>query len=313
MKRFRFTQEQADFICNNYKKMELNDLIKAFNENFNLDVVTYQIKNKIRQLNITKRNIKENYGKYTDEMISWLVKNFETVKLDTLVENFNKRFKTDFTRSAIWHKIDRIMSTKYDRTRNYVPRLTWTKDLENFVKENYDNYAYKDLSELMNKKFNIKTTPSSIEHKVYRLGLKKTKQGIKKSYNHKAFSKFQYQKGHIPYSKKPIGYERVTPDGYIWIKVANPDIFKAKHRDIWEKANGKIPESHCLIFLDGNKQNCRLENLHLVSRGELGVLNKMGLQRNDAEITKTSLNLARLIIKISGRERRTNNAEKQIN
>ena len=191
-----------------------------------------------------------------------------------------------------------------------MPRLVWTKELIEYLKKHYDDLSYKKLSEIMNNSFNIKTTPSSIEHKVNRLGLKKSEEGLNKSRNLKAASLFWFQKGHIPYSKKPIGYERIDPNGYIWIKVANPNVFKAKHRVVWEKAHGKIPKSHCILFMDGNSQNCNLDNLQLISRGELAVINKMGIQRNDADLTKTLLVLSRLIIKTSERERSIKNAKK---
>jgi len=62
--------------------------------------------------------------------------------------------------------------------------------------------------------------------------------------------------------------------------------------------------------MDGNSQNCNLDNLQLISRGELAVINKMGIQRNDADLTKTLLVLSRLIIKTSERERSIKNAKK---
>ena len=116
-KRFKFTQEQVEFIITKYMNMELSDLLIAFNKRFNTDLVKQQLKNKIQQIGICKRNIKDNYGKYTIEMADWLANNFKKVKLDTLVKAFNKKFNTDFTKSSIWHKAERIMGTEFDRTR----------------------------------------------------------------------------------------------------------------------------------------------------------------------------------------------------
>lgn len=312
-KRFRFTQAQVDFIITNYKHMQLADLVKAFNEKFSTTLTSIQIKNKIRQIGITKRNVKNNYGKYTDEMIEWLAKHHNTVKLEDLVKMFNETFNTDYTKSAIWHKIDRAKNIKYNRTREYVPRLNWTKELVTYLKENYDHYSYNDLSNIMNKKFNIKTTTSSIEHKVYRLGLKKSEKGIAKSRDNKTISKFWFKKGHIPWHKKQLGYERVQPGGWTWVKVAEPDVFEAKHRVVWEKANGPIPKDKCIIFLDGNRGNFNLDNLKLINRSELVILNKMGLERHDAEITKTSLHIVRLTLKINERSKKLHGSKKHVN
>lgn len=77
-----------------------------------------------------------------------------------------------------------------------------------------------------------------------------------------------FKKGHIPVNHKPVGYERITRDGYVEVKVSEPNKFVLKHRLIWEQANGSIPEGYNVQFRDGNRQNCSLENLYLISRSE---------------------------------------------
>ena len=42
--------------------------------------------------------------------------------------------------------------------------------------------------------------------------------------------------------------------------------------DTWKQYNGEIPEGHVIIFLDGNKQNCDIENLACVPFNYLGYL-----------------------------------------
>jgi len=302
-KRHRFTQEQAEFIINNYKNLEQKALLSQFNLHFKTALNLKQIKNKIRQLKISKRNIQENYGKYTEEMVEWLKENHNKTTLEELTKNFNAKFNTAFTKSALWHKKYRVLGAQIDRTRKYIPRTAWTEEMEDFLKENYDFYKYKKLSNLINKKFKVKTTVSSIEHKVHRLGLKKSPNGIRASFNVREHSKFWFQPGQTPALKKPIGYERVNKTGYTWVKVREPDTFKAKHRFIWEKHHGKIPANHCLIFLDGNKQNITLDNLALVSRGELAVLNIKKLRKNDKQLSKSGILLAKLIIKTNKKDK----------
>lgn len=77
-----------------------------------------------------------------------------------------------------------------------------------------------------------------------------------------------FKKGHVPVNHVSIGYERVTRDGYIEVKVAEPNKFVLKHRRIWEQANGVIPAGCNVQFRDGNRQNYSLENLYLISRSE---------------------------------------------
>ena len=72
---------------------------------------------------------------------------------------------------------------------------------------------------------------------------------------------------------KPIGFERVTKDGYLERKINN-DLplqkrWRAVHLLIWEAAHGPLPKGYAVAFKDGNKRNLALENLELVPRTEL--------------------------------------------
>ena len=51
----------------------------------------------------------------------------------------------------------------------------------------------------------------------------------------------RFKKGNIPGNHKPVGYERITKDGYIEVKTAEPNVFELKHRLIWAEHNGEIP------------------------------------------------------------------------
>ena len=43
---------------------------------------------------------------------------------------------------------------------------------------------------------------------------------------------------------------------------------KQKHRVVWEQAHGPIPEGYLVKFKDGNRMNCSIDNLYLVSRAD---------------------------------------------
>lgn len=110
----------------------------------------------------------------------------------------------------------------------------------------------------------------------------------------------QFKKGGLPHNTKPIGYERITKDGYIEVKVkmrpSSPlcnDNFVLKHRLVWEKENGPIPKGYTVYFLDGNKQNCAIENLALISRAELLQMTRKGLRSTNPQLTKTGIIIAR--------------------
>lgn len=79
---------------------------------------------------------------------------------------------------------------------------------------------------------------------------------------------------------KPVGTILPDTDGYLRIKVrdakhgeeatgfGNTKVWPLYSRWVWEQANGPIPPKHMVIFRDGNRKNCAIENLELISRSE---------------------------------------------
>lgn len=76
----------------------------------------------------------------------------------------------------------------------------------------------------------------------------------------------QFQKGQLGWNHKEVGYERINVEGYIEIKVAEPNVFKQKQRVVWESNFGPIPHRHNIQFKDKNRLNCEPDNLYCISR-----------------------------------------------
>ena len=108
-----------------------------------------------------------------------------------------------------------------------------------------------------------------------------------------------FKKGNIPWNTRGLFSERVNTNGYIEIKIAEPNKWVKKHRWIYEQEYGEIPEGSVIIFADGNKNNFDINNLICVTRNELKVLNKCRLISSIPELTKTGLNVAKLKIKLA--------------
>lgn len=77
-----------------------------------------------------------------------------------------------------------------------------------------------------------------------------------------------FKKGNSPVNHREVGSERINVDGYIEIKVAEPNRWRLKHRLIWEQHNGIIPEGCNVQFKNHNTLDCRIENLYLISKSE---------------------------------------------
>ena len=120
-----------------------------------------------------------------------------------------------------------------------------------------------------------------------------------------------FKKGSVPPNRKPLGTERICPkDGFVQIKVAEPDPYtgfptryKHKHVHVWEQENGPVPKGHVVAFIDGNMQNCEPENLMLITRAVLLILNLHNYKDVPAELKPTVLALAKLEAKAGIRTR----------
>lgn len=114
-------------------------------------------------------------------------------------------------------------------------------------------------------------------------------------------SETSFQPGHTPHNHRPVGSERVT-DGYVYIKVAEPKTWRLKHVLIWEKHHGKVPKNHVILFADQDKTNFDIDNLILVSRGQLAILNKNKLIFEEPNLTKTGVTITKVHEKIRERK-----------
>ncbi len=81
-------------------------------------------------------------------------------------------------------------------------------------------------------------------------------------------SRTMFKKGQSPINHRDVGSERVNVDGYVEVKVAEPNKWRLKHRIVWEREHGEIQKGYNIQFRDGNKQNCSIDNLYIISRSE---------------------------------------------
>ncbi len=109
--------------------------------------------------------------------------------------------------------------------------------------------------------------------------------------------KTMFKKGLKPHNTKPIKSKRTSKDGYIEIKVAEPNIWDFKHRIVWRKHYGEIPKGANIQFKDKNPQNCNIDNLYLIFRSEQMLNNS--IQRYPPELRKAIRLLSKLNKKIN--------------
>lgn len=115
----------------------------------------------------------------------------------------------------------------------------------------------------------------------------------------------QFKPGNLPHNTRPIGYERVDKkEGYVFVKVPGKRKMVLKHRWVWEQAHGPIPKGYIIIFMNGDRTDCRLENLKMIPQSLNSIRNHNHLAANDKDLSEAGLHIAELIRKRSALERK---------
>jgi hypothetical protein len=222
-----------------------------------------------------------------------------------------------------------------DREIRHLTYHRYSPEEKRFIEDNASGLSYAELQELFNKRFGISLTISNLRRYMFNHSLREKK---KRKYtqkeirfiidnisgrNYEEMTEMFNRKFKAPITKKNLAYilechnishyinhrlvgsEKIQESkGYTLVKVAEPNIWKEKHRLIWEAANGPIPEGHAILFADGNKSNFDLKNLLLVSHRERMVMNRKHLIFPNAEATKAGLLMAKIILQTKDYERR---------
>jgi len=151
----------------------------------------------------------------------------------------------------------------------------------NFITETvkkYPNYNWDSIMNIFNSHFQIDFSKEKIKLAFYNRGVKLN----------------------IPRGpNKPVGTEVFRGD-YWWVKISNDRSipyrkrYKQKHILLWEKINGVIPKDHNIIFLDGNVNNCVIENLASIPRSLNGIMAILHLYSDNPEATKIGIKIAEL-------------------
>jgi hypothetical protein len=196
-------------------------------------------------------------------------------------------------------------------------------EIRDFLRLNNKGRTCAEMTEMINAEFGTSFTAAQIKALRFRMHLDsgltgRFKKGNvpwtagKKGLMIPGSEKGWFRKGNVPYNQAPVGTEVMTTDGYLKVKIAEPNVWRHKHVMVWEEHNGRVPEGCCIIFKDGDHRNCGIGNLMCVTRVEHSALNRRGLRSADPELTETGLLVARLSVSISrkSRERKTDGEEK---
>ena len=186
---------------------------------------------------------------------------------------------------------------------------TWTYNEEQYLITHYATTSNVELAKTLSKK-----NADRVMAKAKRLGLKKSRQFLKESCQQRENSgkfkkgliphnkgkklsedtkaklvKTMFKSGNRPHNTLQVGAETQDKDGYVMVKVAEPNVWQYKHHVAYGEP---VPTGHNVIFLDGNKYNFERGNLQLVSNAEL--MNRNTMHRYPPELVQLLKTLSKL-------------------
>ena len=118
----------------------------------------------------------------------------------------------------------------------------------------------------------------------------------------------QFKKGQLPHNADPdfyvIGALRVNSEGYIEMRTsfAHGALgWRPLHRILWEDARGPVPRGYVVTFKNGDKLDCELRNLKLITLAQN--MRRNTLHRYPREIVRSYQMFGALRRQINRREK----------
>lgn len=252
---------------------------------------------------------------YPKEIQTFIANRVAGLPTKDLTELVNKEFCTTYTRGQIRSYLkNHGLKTGIGRG---IPAGTPTKlyptEVREFIRNNYIGVGHQGMADLLNKTFGTTYTKGQMKaiYARFKLNSGRTGRFPKGGPPMNAIPKgshlspeTEFKKGSKPRNQVSVGTEILRTDGYVYVKIAEPNKWRQKHVLIWEAANGPKPENHRLLFGDGNRLNFDLDNLILVTPAQVVRLNQKRLIQNDVELTKAGIIIADIYNKIGERKRK---------
>jgi len=247
--------------------------------------------------------------RYPKEVKEFIAAHASEGTIQQMTDRVNERFEIGVTLSqmkAYFH--NHHLKTMPMKGRKHPDKKITTPEMEQFILEHYKGTGHQAMADMVNARFGTSFTAEQMKGYYARNKLNSGltghfQKGQESWTKGKTWAEFmspqgaensrktQYKKGNIPHNGgNPIGTMVIRRDHktrggrpYYWVKVAEPGVWRPKHRVEWEKHFGKIPPGYVLSFADQNTLNWHVDNLVLTTRRQHVVKNHCGLHGYDRE------------------------------
>ena len=238
------------------------------------------------------------------EQERFIIENWDKMSVRKLRNVFNSKFNTDYKETAFHYHTNRLGLRKFNSMHRY------TKEQDEFLKNNSSKMDRQELTVAFNKQFDLsidvqaitarccKNGWSSSTNGKFKPGFAPWQKSVSKEYymnqRKNAGYKNCWAKGHTPLNIREIGSERICRNGKKYIKMKNPNVWKSVSQVAWEKENGEIPGNMHIISVNGNVNETDTKNLRLVTNAEKMLLVSNEWHDKGAEIFDSGLQYAKL-------------------
>lgn len=263
--------------------------------------------------------------KYPEEIAEYIASHVTGRTAQQLATELNEKFSEKYGMSFDKEKIRRYKCNHKLKsgTIGGNPKgfsLVYPAGMEEFVRSIAEGKTNKETAAAVNEKYGAGTITEK-KMKAYKNNHKissgldgRFKPGTIPVNKGKPMSPEQYErcketmfkKGQVPTNHLNVGEYTHTTDGYLIRKARETgtqrERFEFVHRAVWEEHNGPIPDGKMVSFLDGDKDNCSIENLFLIDKRINAAMNKRKLRFKDPELTAIGHTAAKLGLAIKDRK-----------
>lgn len=278
-KNLYYTEEMIDFIRNQKDRVNNEDLTMLFNNKFGTNKTASAVRAAMVRNGMSRED--KTWRIYSPAMVKLVRDMHNELKLsDEILKMVENEFGVKIKHSELL-TLKQENKIKYP----YNPHAVLNPNQQEFALKHYKGRTTKELSEKLNERFGLSTTQKQMREWLGSRGLK---------------NEVDTRFGSVinPANADPIGKEtHAKAKDIVLIKVGDRK-YERKHRVVWTKHYGRIPDGHDVIHLDRDKLNNNIHNLALVSKkASPSVYKRVGLTKAP-ELNRAIINYSELMVKI---------------
>lgn len=274
--KIRWLPEEDCLIVNNYTLCSAKEISEMLFSQFGTKRAVTSVISRARVLNVQRKCKKITPGDWwSPEEEQYLLENFDSLDYSEMAEKLNELFGTNRSSLGVSKKLYSLRKNGSVSLRPKQPHTSWTKEKDDYLIKNFLSKSCEEIANDLNELYHGSITVNAVQNRAKSLRNKYGTNYVphKLVRHHEIGDIATWMRDETKIKEQ---YIRIGPGKHDWIPL--------KRYIMGEKADGK-----CVIFLNGNTEDPRFENLACVSSSVNTRLTRHGLRSKDPEITKAAI------------------------